>query len=279
MKRAGLAATVCAVVAVVSRLGAGTPPQQPGTLAALEAGERVFLSRCVSCHGPDGDEVPAIGLLTGRFRRPYTNAQLAALVRSGIPGTAMAPIPITEEQAAQVVGYLRWAAGSDPAPAGAAPAPTGETLIGNVTRGRELYGGKGNCATCHQIDGVGGHLGPDLSDVGDRLTGAALAESLRDPDAVVPSGATIARVVDADGSEIIGRLLDQDTDVIHVVTSDGRRLALPRATVRRFDVQTASGMPSYADLLSAQELADIVAYLQTLRRRGYAGNTDGVVGR
>jgi len=37
---------------------------------------------------------------------------------------------------------------------------------GDPSRGKALYDGKGACATCHRVNGVGSRLGPDLSDVG-----------------------------------------------------------------------------------------------------------------
>src|ERR1700674_1021621 len=37
---------------------------------------------------------------------------------------------------------------------------------GDPARGKAIYEGKGDCASCHRINGVGGRLGPDLSDIG-----------------------------------------------------------------------------------------------------------------
>jgi cytochrome c oxidase cbb3-type subunit 3 len=241
----------------------GSAGAQAASTATVEQGGKLYMFRCASCHGVDGDEIPRIGVLTGQFRRPYTNAELVTLIRTGIPGTPMAPLPISEAQAEQVVAYLRWAAGADEGSGDPASA-TGAPGAGSADRGRALYAGKGGCAVCHRVNGVGGHLGPDLSDVGRRLRPNDLAQSITDPDAQVRPDASIARVVDASGTEIVARLVDQDTDLIQLITQDGRPLALSRATVRQFNVQTTSGMPTYADLLTGQEIADLVTYLQTL---------------
>src|SRR5689334_15744789 len=37
---------------------------------------------------------------------------------------------------------------------------------GDPARGKAIYEGKGDCASCHRINGAGGRLGPDLSDIG-----------------------------------------------------------------------------------------------------------------
>ena len=42
----------------------------------------------------------------------------------------------------------------------------GQTPAGDPARGKAIYEGKGDCQSCHRIDGVGSHLGPDLSDIG-----------------------------------------------------------------------------------------------------------------
>ena len=36
---------------------------------------------------------------------------------------------------------------------------------GDPSRGKALYDGKGACATCHRVNGLGSRLGPDISDV------------------------------------------------------------------------------------------------------------------
>jgi mono/diheme cytochrome c family protein len=50
-------------------------------------------------------------------------------------------------------------------------------------------------------------------------------------------------------------------------TKDQLRL-LQRSTLKEFTIQKKSGMPSFKDKLSAQELSDVVAYLTTLRGSG-----------
>src|SRR5688572_12525537 len=72
---------------------------QHETAADLLDGERAYGTTCVNCHGPNGDTVPGINLLTGQFRRQYTDQELANIVRNGIPNTAMPPSTMSAEQA------------------------------------------------------------------------------------------------------------------------------------------------------------------------------------
>ena len=73
------------------------------------------------------------------------------------------------------------------------------------------------------------------------------------------------RGVTREGATLTGRLLNQDTFSVQLVDSSERLMSIDRSTLREFTVLKTSTMPSYRDKLSAQELADLVSYLTTLR--------------
>jgi mono/diheme cytochrome c family protein len=152
--RSRFASSLALVVGVLS-LGAGVLAQR-NSAADVADGGRVFQNTCSNCHGPDGNEIPGIDLGRGRFRRSMTDQDLVQIIRTGIPGTAMPATNLSEEQASHVVAYLR----------STAAANQGVTTVGDATRGKVVYDGKGKCATCHRVNGVGSRLGPDLSDIG-----------------------------------------------------------------------------------------------------------------
>jgi hypothetical protein len=70
-----------------------------------------------------------------------------------------------------------------------------------------------------------------------------------------------------DGATITGRLLNQDTFTVQVLDNSGRLRLLDRSTVREFAILKESPMPSYKGKLEAQEIADLVTYLTTLKGR------------
>ncbi|MEY3659761.1 MAG: Cytochrome oxidase, cbb3-type, subunit, partial [Pseudomonadota bacterium] len=73
---------------------------QHETGADLFSGEQVFQSLCANCHGLDGALVPNVDLGHGVFRQPYSDAQLAGIIRNGIPNTPMPANPtMSAEQA------------------------------------------------------------------------------------------------------------------------------------------------------------------------------------
>lgn len=274
--RRRLAAAVSAAPLLILILVLGIAPraQDTGhgfTTADIERGGQLFLLSCASCHGQNGDTVPGVNVASGTFRRATTDQELAALIRRGIPGTAMPPSSLTEAEALQVVGYLRSlptviAASRTVGPAGAAAA------------GRALYA-RLDCATCHMIDGVGGYLGPDLSSIGISRRVDELERALTDPSAEIRTGSRTVSVVTRNGSPVVGRLLNHDSYSLQFIDAAGRLTSVRKDAVRRWEIMATSAMPSYASTLGPQPLADLVSYLQTLsapvRTGGVAGTPRG----
>jgi putative heme-binding domain-containing protein len=234
------------------------PAQQTRYLPAeVEAGGRVYSSTCSGCHGPDGDGVAGINFSQGKYRRAGTDDDLVRIIVRGIPGTPMPPTGMSEGQAATVVAYLRSIATT----AGEAPAG------GDALRGRAVAGGKGQCLTCHSIAGNGGHAGPALSDIGAQRRAVELMQSLVVPGSEVRPENRAVRVVMKDGRIITGRFLNQDTFTIQLIDSNDKLLSLDKSSVRESSLLTTTVMPSFKDKLSAQDLADVVAYLSSLKGR------------
>ncbi len=117
-------------------------------------GPRLYEENCSQCHGEGGDGVANVDLMHGRFRRATTDAELVGIVLRGIPGTDMPPHSFSEAQAAAVVQYLR------------ATADRSASIAGDAAKGRTIFAGKGNCASCHRVRGEGSRLGPDLTEIG-----------------------------------------------------------------------------------------------------------------
>src|ERR671936_706317 len=121
------------VLLTVAVLAAGVPLlAQHETAADVEDGGRVFQARCANCHGPDGNEVAGIDLGRGQFRRPMTDQDLIRIIRTGIPNTPMPASDFSDEQAAQIVAYLRSVAATK----------TSSAAVGDLARGKTMFEGK-----------------------------------------------------------------------------------------------------------------------------------------
>lgn len=228
---------------------------QHATAFDIVDGGRVYESSCANCHGPDGDLIPGIDLGRGLFRRPLTDAELVAIIMNGIPGTPMPPTPgMSEEQAERVVAYLRdtAASGGD------------RTAVGDPIRGRAIFEGKGACLDCHRVGRAGSPTGPDLSAIGLARRAAELEASLLDPAAeVLPRNRTYT-VTTAGNEHVTGRLLNRDTFTVQLIDESGRLRSFALEDLREHGFAPMP-MPSVRGMLDAQEIADLVSYLVSLR--------------
>lgn len=254
---------VAAAIALLSvALSAGifaqqSPQEHPGqySQADIEAGARLYSSQCQSCHGPNGDQIGGIDLRRGQFRRSTSDEDLIKVITTGVPGTAMPPFSLQPPEVGSVIAFIR--AGFDPA--GTA------VKVGNAARGRQLFEGKGACASCHRVSGVGPRVAPDLSDVGAARTPAALQRTLLDPSAGMMPINRPVRVVMKDGRTLTGRRFNEDTFTVQLIDQQEKLHSLEKKDIRTLDVQTTSPMPSYNGKLTTDELSDVIAYLITLK--------------
>jgi len=91
--------------------------------------------------------------------------------------------------------------------------------------------------------------------------------SLIEPDAEIRPENRTVRAVTREGATLTGRLLNQDTFTLQLLDAQERLLLLEKSDLREFSLLKTSPMPSYRDKLSAQELADLIGYLASLRGR------------
>ena len=84
------------------------------------------------------------------------------------------------------------------------------------------------------------------------------------PNGALPINRPI-RIVMRDGKTIHGRRLNEDTYTVQIIDDEEHLRSIEKREARTLDVDTKSSMPAYADRLTAVEIADVVAYLLTLR--------------
>ena len=220
----------------------------------IAAGYRVYSSQCVQCHGGLGDGISGVDLRRGVFRRAASDEDLGRVITNGVPGAGMPPFKLEAAELTGVVAFIR--AGFD---------QTASVRVGDPARGRALYDGKGDCATCHRVRGRGALTAPDLSGIGLVRTVAALQRSLLNPTtAMVPANRPL-RIVTKRGETLDGRRLNEDSYTVQLLDTRGRLRSLAKSDIRTLTYATASPMPSYASRLTPDEIADLVGYLASLR--------------
>jgi cytochrome c oxidase cbb3-type subunit III len=241
-----------------------------GDAKAAKAGEYEFRINCALCHGlgaHGGGRGP--DLTRAQKKHVHSDAEMYQVINSGIPGTVMPAngtngqgVGMTDEEIWQIITYIRSVEVKAPA-----------NPIGNFAHGKELFYGDGNCSLCHMIEGKGGRLGPELTAVGGSRTREAIIDSVRNPSRRLAWGLTEATkefpqeyesisVVTADGKQIKGVALNEDSFSVQVMDADEKIYLLEKDTLLSFKKSRESMMPKYdPDVLSDKDLGDIVAYL------------------
>ena len=221
----------------------------------IQYGAQIFATQCTACHGTSGDQIPGVNFRAGQFKRVVTDNDLRATIITGVPGTAMQPFAFGASELTGIVSYLRNMSSFD----------AHGLMIGDAARGRALFAGAGNCASCHAVNGKGPHVAPDLGDIGTLRTAELLHRTLTDPAAsMLPLNRSV-RAVTKDGKVINGRRLNEDTYTVQLIDEQERLVSLTKSDLREFTVLKTTPMPSYKDKFSAQELADLEAYLLSLK--------------
>jgi putative heme-binding domain-containing protein len=228
--------------------------------ADVQRGAQLFSTRCTTCHGDAGDQVPGVSLLSGKFRRASSDEDLAAVIKNGIPAMGMPQGNYSAAELTGLVAYLR------SAPAGrSATADATAAAVGDPRNGSTIFFGKGECAGCHRVRGVGGFRGPNLSNVGETRSPDSLRQSLLTPSSeIIPLNQEI-RAVTRTGRAVTGRRMNEDTSSIQLIDPEGHLISLIKSDVKELTPLKVSAMPSYQDRLTPGELSDVLAYLRSLK--------------
>jgi putative heme-binding domain-containing protein len=136
---------------------------------------------------------------------------------------------------------------------------------GDVSRGSALMESNG-CFDCHRIRDRGSRLGPNLSDIGARRTPDRLRQALVAPDEEVAAENRFVRLVTKQGATVTGRLLNQDAFSIQLITPKEELKTYMRTALRESTIVDKGLMPSVEGKLSDQQIADLVAYLASLKQ-------------
>lgn len=158
-----------------------------------------------------------------------------------------------------------------PASANAKPLPPLAELVkmpGEVAHGKELFHGTATCSKCHVVNGEGREVGPNLSEIGSKLSKEAFLVAILDPSAGISHNYETFIAATEDGKVISGLLVSKTDDEVVLKDANAIVHTLKTAELEELRKLPISIMP--ADLqktLSPQDLVDIVEYLITLKKK------------
>lgn len=134
---------------------------------------------------------------------------------------------------------------------------------GNHANGKVVF--QSLCSNCHQVNNEGVNFGPDLSEIGSKLSKEALYTSILFPDQGISFGFEGYRIQLNDGSAAIGKIVSETAEKIEMQYMNNQQ-SLVKANVTSRTKLESSLMPSNLQTsMSEQDLIDLVAYLQTLK--------------
>jgi putative membrane-bound dehydrogenase-like protein len=140
-------------------------------------------------------------------------------------------------------------------------------LPGDSGRGKALFAGTATCAKCHVVQGQGKSVGPDLSEIGGKLSREAMFESILFPSAGISHNYETFVLATTDGNIVTGLLASKSENEVAITSEDGITRTFKMSDVDQLQKQTVSLMPAdLQKLVTQQELVDVVQYLLTLRK-------------
>jgi cytochrome c len=242
---------VAVLVGAMSAAGVGADEVKVPDRGLYDRGRGVYATNCLLCHGPHGD---GKGELSAQFvRKPRsfvqglfkyrstpwgklpTNEDLKRTIRGGIEGTAMGGfLSLSEDEISAVVEYIKFFSGrwwDVENYASPVEIPAQPSWLKDLTALRE-HAGKGRivyeaaCAVCHGTKGDGKGVG---------------AVALQDAWGFPAIPADLRQSHRRTGSEV----------------RDNYRVLMTGLN--------GTPMISFADLLTAEQKWDVIAYLKTLR--------------
>lgn len=245
----GVTATLFAVFAAWP----ASAQQRAYTADQVQAGYHLYAGQCQLCHGANGDGIAGINLSNQQFHTVVSDDDIRRAITTGNP-LGMPPFLLKSEELDDLVAFVR--SGLD---------QSGTSFrLGDAARGAAAYQ-KAGCGDCHRIAGVGARTAPDLTDIGLLRRPSQILRSLRDPDkGMMPINRPIT-IVTNDGRTIKGRRVDEDTFSFQLIDSQDQLLSIPKSEVRRYDISQTSDMPSYRGKLTDDDIADLLAYLVSLK--------------
>lgn len=218
-------------------------------------GKAAFQRICGACH--------SVNVATSqRMMRAQWNAVVNDMVSRGAQGTS--------GELESVVNYLSTNFGKgNVSPTGGAQPPEPPEQLAPLSR-VEIEAAKksiqtNGCLSCHRIGEVGSYIGPDLNDVGSRLSADQISHVLASPNNMVKPDNRTVLLITHDGQRIIGRILNQDGFSVQLIDSSGQLKSFDKTTLRQFLIVTTNPMPSYATKLNNEDMRTIVRYLVSLR--------------
>ena len=140
------------------------------------------------------------------------------------------------------------------------------TMEGNADSGAAVF--TTYCGTCHQVNKQGIAFGPDLSEIGSKLSKEALFSAILEPSSGISFGFEGYAFKLKTGATVSGYVASQTEDEISIKMIGGIIEKYRKADIVSKTQYDQSLMPQgLAEVMGPQQLVNVVAYLEQLKRK------------
>jgi putative heme-binding domain-containing protein len=140
-------------------------------------------------------------------------------------------------------------------------------LTGNTKNGAAVF--KRSCNVCHQVGKEGYDVGPKLTEIGSKLPKEGLFDAIIHPSAGINFGFETYQIDMKDGSSLMGIITSRTETEIELKFPGGITQRINKNNIKTIISIAESLMPEgLHENMTKQELADIIEYLSTLKKKG-----------
>jgi len=133
----------------------------------------------------------------------------------------------------------------------------------SLVRGAETF--KKNCAVCHQLEGQGTVVGPQLDGIGGRGL-ERLLEDMLDPNRNVDVAFRSTTIVTDEGRVLSGLLRQEEGQLLVLVDNQGKEFTVAKSEVDRQSKTSVSLMPdNFGTTIPANDFFDLIGFLLSKR--------------
>jgi len=138
-------------------------------------------------------------------------------------------------------------------------------LKGDAAKGQQMFMQAG-CIACHRVKGQFIDFGPDLSQIGAKLSAEGLFTAILYPSAAIEHSFVGQTVTTREGQTITGYPISEtDTELTLRIAGGAATPVKKSSIVKKEEMKLSLMPPGLAGAIGPQGLADLVAWLQTLK--------------
>src|SRR5690606_11788412 len=122
-----------------------------------------------------------------------------------------------------------------------------------------------SCVRCHKVQGRGGEVGPDLTEIARTKTREYLLEALVAPNRTIAENFQSVVIADVDGRVHTGVVRNESSEQMELLTAEGALLVIPQDAIEQRSVGKSAMPEDLAEKLTKRDIRDLVEWLSQLK--------------